>query len=549
MNIKNKLRSVLENRNCFYVFIVLMSVLVFCSIYGTKILNPCYVDWLMTGGDLSQHYLGWMSFRNSEWMFPIGMTKELSYPFSTSVIFTDSIPLFAVFFKLFRMFMPENFQYFGFWGIACFILQGLLSTKILEEYLESKVQIFFASILFVISPVMIFRMYGHTALAGHWILLLAIYTLIKDFSFIKQTALWTLIGFFSSSVHIYFIAMTGFIAAGVCLKLILQKKLFLKSVFPLIGFMIASSFTVGVLGGFSNKTAAAGAGGLGYYSMNLNAFFNPQGWSCFVRDLSNGPGQYEGFAFLGLGTLFLLMFDIFQISLTFDFKSKIPLKEILPYVLVFLAEFIFAISNVITFFGITILTIPLPKIIYKCWSVFRSTGRFSWICVYLIMIYSIKILSKISRKKLVTSFIIFAVLLQIVDLHKIIREKHSYFSEIKVYNHPLLNNLILKKIASDSGMQHFFIDSDIPQDDLYAFACIALGHKKTLNRFYLAHGRVDMFNDEFSKQLTDLREDNVYVFKKADYVKAKQYGLHCYLLCDYVMGLSNKLENFEEFIE
>ena len=98
-------------------------------------------------------------------------------------------------------------------------------------------------------------------------------------------------------------------------------------------------------------------------------------------------------------------------------------------------------------------------------------------------------------------------------------------------------------------MQHFFIDSDIPQDDLYAFACIALGHKKTLNRFYLAHGRVDMFNDEFSKQLTDLREDNVYVFKKADYVKAKQYGLHCYLLCDYVMGLSNKLENFEEFIE
>ena len=39
------------------------------------------------------------AYRNSDWHFPIGMIDSLVYPNQTSVIYTDSIPLFAIFFK------------------------------------------------------------------------------------------------------------------------------------------------------------------------------------------------------------------------------------------------------------------------------------------------------------------------------------------------------------------------------------------------------------------------------------------------------------------
>jgi hypothetical protein len=102
------------------------------------------------------------------------MMDTLVYPDATSIIFTDSIPLFAVFFKILSPVLPEQFQYFGLWGIMCFALQGLLAARILRNYTENKNLLVVSSLLFVFTPVMIGRMFGHTSLAGHWILLLGL---------------------------------------------------------------------------------------------------------------------------------------------------------------------------------------------------------------------------------------------------------------------------------------------------------------------------------------------------------------------------------------
>ena len=153
----------------------LLGGIAFVLIYGVKILNPLYTDWLLTGGDLSQHYLGWEFFRRSDWYFPLGLTDQLAYPLKTSVIYTDSIPIFAVFFKLFRSILPRQFQYFGIWGLLCFVLQGYYAAKILGERSSSKAVILAGSVFFIVSPIMVFRMYYHTALAAHWLILLAIY--------------------------------------------------------------------------------------------------------------------------------------------------------------------------------------------------------------------------------------------------------------------------------------------------------------------------------------------------------------------------------------
>lgn len=106
-----------------YAIAVIIGVITFIFLYGLRVLNPCYTDLLLGKGDLSQHYLGWEFYRRSQWFFPFGLTDQLAYPETTSIIFTDSIPLLAVPFKLLKGILPDSFQYFGWWGIICFGLQ------------------------------------------------------------------------------------------------------------------------------------------------------------------------------------------------------------------------------------------------------------------------------------------------------------------------------------------------------------------------------------------------------------------------------------------
>ncbi|HOV13874.1 MAG TPA: DUF6311 domain-containing protein, partial [Spirochaetota bacterium] len=99
----------------------LLGVLAFITIFGIKVLDVTYIDWITDGFDLQQHYFGWSFFRNDTWHFPLGKTINYGYPFGISVVYTDSIPLFAIFFKLFKGILPEQFQYFGIFSLMCFI--------------------------------------------------------------------------------------------------------------------------------------------------------------------------------------------------------------------------------------------------------------------------------------------------------------------------------------------------------------------------------------------------------------------------------------------
>lgn len=79
----------------------LLGVLVFLAVYGVRVLDPTSVDWILNSlsPDPIQHYLGWELFRRSPVHLPyIGANYNAVYPFRTSVLFTDSLPLAALFF-------------------------------------------------------------------------------------------------------------------------------------------------------------------------------------------------------------------------------------------------------------------------------------------------------------------------------------------------------------------------------------------------------------------------------------------------------------------
>ena len=80
----------------------LLGALIFLLLYGVRVLDPTSVDWILNNPspDPAQHYLGWELFRRSPVHLPyIGANYNAIYPFRTSVLFTDSLPLAALLFK------------------------------------------------------------------------------------------------------------------------------------------------------------------------------------------------------------------------------------------------------------------------------------------------------------------------------------------------------------------------------------------------------------------------------------------------------------------
>ena len=89
----------------------LFGAMIFIGIFGTKIILPSNIEWIFAApDDTTQHYLGWMYYRNTPWQFPIGMTEGLSSEGAVCCTYADVIPLFAVFFKLLSPILPETFQ-------------------------------------------------------------------------------------------------------------------------------------------------------------------------------------------------------------------------------------------------------------------------------------------------------------------------------------------------------------------------------------------------------------------------------------------------------
>lgn len=66
-----KIPPLLEKRWFLMLTSAIIGAILFIAIYGARILDPTYEDWLFQGGDLTQHYLGWTFFRMSDWHFPV----------------------------------------------------------------------------------------------------------------------------------------------------------------------------------------------------------------------------------------------------------------------------------------------------------------------------------------------------------------------------------------------------------------------------------------------------------------------------------------------
>ena len=66
-------KGFIQSKTFFYILIIIGAIIVFWGTYGHRILNPSYLDVCYLRGDWTQHYYGWVGFRNSDWQFPLGL--------------------------------------------------------------------------------------------------------------------------------------------------------------------------------------------------------------------------------------------------------------------------------------------------------------------------------------------------------------------------------------------------------------------------------------------------------------------------------------------
>lgn len=536
----------------------LIGAFIFVLIYGFKILNVTYDGWLMQGGDLTQHYIGWRFFRNSKWHFPIGLMDNITYPNKASIIYMDSIPLFAVIFKLLSPILPKTFQYFGLWGIFCFMLQGGLAALIIKVFTKDTLIASLTSILFVLSPVMIFRMFWHSALAGHWIILLSMYIYLNRSHFntlIKKVAIWNIIIGVASSIHIYFIPMIFIIMVGYLLCDYLENRNILETLIIFLTSILCGLFILFILGAFVGNVKV-GSGGLGDFSANLNSIINPQGWSKYLKNLELAKSlQYEGIAYLGLGILILCVISIY-IYINNKFGKKVPKTDKsfkISIIMIIILTYILAISNIVTLGKNILFTIPYPDFVLKILEIFRATGRFMWIICYIVDILVIVSLVINSPKKATILILIICSIVQFADISEVLIRKNKGFDTIVEYNSNLKSDIWQE--ISNKGYEHIvFMDDTILYDyeqtksNLWALSKYAVDNNLTINNCFLARKDIEAINNTKFSYIEDLekgivKDKTIYISYDINSILKKEYPLNYYYINNFIIGLKDKIDN------
>lgn len=517
----------------------LLAALCFILIYGARILNPLYDGWLLAGGDLSQHYIGWEGFRNSGWTFPIGLSDTLTYPTSISVIFTDSIPLPAAFFKLLSPLLPETFQYWGLWGLAGFMLTALTSARLLKKYSPHPACTLLASLFFVLSPTIFQRLYGHESLGGgQWLVIASLIPLAyheENYRETKKAAVfWGLLAFLCVGIHIYFSVTCFFALLAFCLYDLLKTKKLVTSLAAGTSYCITSIVITWIFGGLKGGIRGKGAGEVGEFSANINCLINPMEYSRFLPALPvHGNGQHEGFAYLGLGMAALLLICfVFWLKgrkegLSADGKHADSREKLIAFSTAAAMSFLFALSPLVTFGSRLLFSVPLPHAANKLLVTFRSTGRMIWLCFYIIYFAAIVLFVR-TRLKLPVKLAVLAVCLvvQLADISPLIKARHERYPIKSEYTNPFAESPAMASLLKEGGFSHISIASAMESEELFAVAQFAVKNGMTVNRFWTVHqiGRDDE-EEILLQDLSSPQEGTLFLFRKEDEGLCRDYGL------------------------
>ena len=292
-----------------------------------------------------------------------------------------------------------------------------------------------------------------------------------------------------------------------------------------LGLLVA--FTIAALSvfGYLSIGSSVGTGGYSNYRFNLNSFVDSDTlWSNIMPDLNSIAMDYEGFAFLGIGIIALILI----VGVDFVLNKK-NFQKVLTSKLIFLLipcfiMLIFSFTNKISLNETILFQYDIPLFLKPFTKIFRSAGRFCWPIYYYIFLMLFIIISQSKRKKFYLYLLPLLLCLQIYDTNdaaymfrKKMSEPRYYWRNIggdeKVYKDlqlywetPLISeewNQINKKYSS--------LISVYPQkrnDKAFPLALYAAKNSMSINFGYFSRYKKEEINKSISKINYELLDRN-----------------------------------------
>lgn len=471
-------------------------------------IDPVNTDWVISGGgDNLQHYLGWRFFRDSRWTRYLLFMRNLNYPVGTSVIVTDSNPLFCLFFKLFRNILPPEFQFNGIWLLTSWILLGFFAAHAGWRLTHSRFLTLCSVVFSVINPVILQRALIHDTLTAHWLILAAVCLLLNDEK-AWNPAGWFILTEAALLIHVYFIPMIAFVFVLQLIRMLTKKRSFGR--FMLLILVFSAALILGYYG-FGYAYILPQSGSYGELSMNLNAFFNPDGASLFLRDRPALPLQYEGFNYWGIGLLVLCIAGLF-------FACRQGFSRMIPFIIPVPLLILLAASHEGYLDMNQIYSIRLSDSVLPWLSVFRSSGRLVWPLYYLALYFSLWVVSRSSlRKDLLYAIVFGCLILQTADLSGFCMETAGRFRAPG--NSPAKLPDGLEQIIQEDLVSLYVSGGDAKYMD--ALALFAADHHLTFNRIASAREIRKVFGgDELEMDALSCDQvspDAVYLYLSPEY--------------------------------
>ena len=550
----------------------LLGALIFLLLYGVRVLDPTSVDWILNNSspDPAQHYLGWELFRRSPVHLPyIGANYNAVYPFRTSVLFTDSLPLAALLFKLLGGILPTRFQYFGWWGLFCYMMQGGLAQAVIARIAgvqptfgrgdKSKAAIaiimspgqtakLWGSVLgagvLVLFPALTMRTFAHEALAGTWLVLLALYLWLRSDELMSATRraclLWGLMGLLCAGIHLYYLPMVGLVLVGYAVRRALQKRGPAAVLLPIAAFCAAALAELFLLGAFAVNFAGYSNGYLsGADYLGLFVPWLAQSW--------------EQNVYMGLGAVLAVVLAIFSVVCNARKAEKFFTAHhdwVVAGVVVLVLDLLAAGGNAITVGGKTLFTVPIPQFLMDFWAMFSSCARLAWAAGLLLAVAACGLVLRFWQKGVVP-----ALMLAVCAVAQGWGQRGELFNRWTDYhyygflyeNKTLLTDPAWEDIAASGKYSHLaFASFDFEHDEFWDLVDFAADHGWTSNSFYMAHMDGNLAAVTLPGELNDLAADTLYAFIDEDELARNSCDLHYYRLDGILIGSVEPIDGLEE---
>lgn len=531
----------------------LLGALVFVALYGVRVLNPANVDWILNNAspDPSQHYLGWEFFRRSAVRLPyLGANYSAIYPYRTSILFTDSIPLLALLCKLLSPLLPVQFQYFGVWGLLCYALQGGLAQAILARLggvRPGQRAACWASVLgaglLVFFPALTVRMFAHTALAANWLVLLAFWLWLRGDALLPTTRraclAWGGMGLLCAGIHLYYLPMVGLVLVGFAVRRALQKQKITSVLLPVAAFCGAALAELVVLGAFASNFAGYSNGYLsGADLVNLVVPGLNASWE---QDVYIGMGGVLALVLAAAGLVVACLRGRCTRMAAFARRHR---TWLVAGAVVLVLDAVAAMGNTITLGGKTLATVPIPQLLMDVWAMFSSCARLAWLAGLVLTLVACGAVLRLWGGRVAVGLLAVCLALQVSGLREELTKRFTTYHDAATYaDQTILTDPGWETLAGSGQFSHLaFASFDFEHDEFWDLAAFAANHGWTSNSFYMGHMDGNLAAVTLAGEMNSLSSDTLYVFLEEDELARDSFALHYYRLNGILVGSVEPLD-------